>query len=497
MSEKNKKKYYEIKNEIYGILATTELFALYLGKADVYTIQNQKKIYIKRDILIALKEIQNFSYEESLEDISNEISILSKLNNNNIVKMIDIIEIKGKNYIAFEYCNGGNLREYMNYFQDFNESFVQIILMQVVNGLIDLFEKNVVHHDIKPENILLHFYDVPEKYIKSIKGILTSSENNNLLFNLINNNKNGFNNQFYQFQNHTLQNNNNNNIIFNINIKTINNMSKSIINLNESIKNLSIVDNNFKGINKNNNYKMSNVHNNMNINMNNMNINIMNNHNTITNNINYHFITHRMEERGIMTKKFFLDILKTSTEYKISNFIFATFKSDIRKRKIRGTPLYMAPELLNIDSKLSEIENKKVDIWAVGVLAYELFFGKRPFEGYSLEEISEMYDIGTYKINLRFNKGKNKEISKEFFHFLNKCLQKNPKKRANIYELLNSDFLNYDNETSEKMSEKELKKYLEGIVNVDFHGNFILNIYKDYEEEIKSREINNIWINNN
>ena len=74
---------------------------------------------------------------------------------------------------------------------------------------------------------------------------------------------------------------------------------------------------------------------------------------------------------------------------------------------------------------------------------------------------------------------------------------KRSEKRANIYELLNSDFLIYDNETSEKMSEKELEKYLEGIVNVDFHGNFILNIYKDYEEEIKSREINNIWINNN
>ena len=74
---------------------------------------------------------------------------------------------------------------------------------------------------------------------------------------------------------------------------------------------------------------------------------------------------------------------------------------------------------------------------------------------------------------------------------------KGPEKRANIYELLNSDFLIYDNETSEKMSEKELEKYLEGIVNVDFHGNFILNIYKDYEEEIKSRKINNIYINKN
>ena len=147
--------------------------------------------------------------------------------------------------------------------------------------------------------------------------------------------------------------------------------------------------------------------------------------------------------------------------------------------------------------KLSEIENKKIDIWALGVLAYELFFGKRPFEGYSIEEISEMYDNNIYKINLRNNEGKNRRISKEFFYFLNKCLQKDPEKRANIYELLNSDFLIYDNETLEKMDEGQLRRYLKGIIEVDLNGNFIININKDYEEEIKYREINRIWIDNN
>ena len=76
-------------------------------------------------------------------------------------------------------------------------------------------------------------------------------------------------------------------------------------------------------------------------------------------------------------------------------------------------------------------------------------------------------------------------------------MQKDPEKRANIFELLNSDFLIYDNETLEKMDEGQLRHYLEGIVEVDKQGNFILYINKDYEEEIKYREINRIWINNN
>ena len=487
MSEKEKKEFYVIKKEIYELLMNSEYFTIYLGKADVYKLENNEKIYIKKNILITLKEILNSSDEETRQNISKEIKILSLLNNNNnIVKMIDIVEIEGKNYIAFEYCNGEDLRKYMDYFQYFDENLVQIILMQIVNGLIDLFKKNIVHHDIKPENILLNFYDVPEVNIKDIKEILKSDENKNLLLNLINNN-----NQFYQIKN--LQNNQNINNNINMINNSINDMSRSMNNLNYSIKNLSIVSNNLSKIN---NYKYNQMLNaNKNVKMN-MNVNVRNSNN-INNNNNFCSRIHNIEKRDIMTQRKFLNILKESADYKLSNFSFATLKSDISKRNICGTPLYMAPELFKFDSKLSEIENKKVDIWALGILAYELLFGKRPFEGFSIEEISEMYDNDIYTINLRINEGKNKRISKEFFYFLNKCLQKDPEKRANIYELLNSDFLIYDNETLEKMDEIELRNYLKGIVEVDLDGNFILNINKDYEEEIKNREINRIWIDNN
>jgi serine/threonine protein kinase len=192
-----------------------------------------------------------------------------------------------------------------------------------------------------------------------------------------------------------------------------------------------------------------------------------------------------------------LSILKDSTEYKLSDFGLSKISKKITKRNLCGSPLYMSPELFRPETKLSDIENKQVDIWALGVLAYELFFGKRPFEAFSIDELSQMYEKGTYIMNLRRVNEPEKKISKELFFFINKCLQKDPEKRANVYELRNGDFLNYDANSSDKMGEAVLRNFLKGIVEEDLKGNFILNINKDYEEEIKIRDLNKMWSNNN
>jgi len=40
-----------------------------------------------------------------------------------------------------------------------------------------------------------------------------------------------------------------------------------------------------------------------------------------------------------------------------------------------GTPLYVSPELLKRQNY-----NNKIDVWSIGILTYELLFGRVPFE---------------------------------------------------------------------------------------------------------------------
>ena len=85
----------------------------------------------------------------------------------------------------------------------------------------------------------------------------------------------------------------------------------------------------------------------------------------------------------------------------------------------------MAPELFLMETPLMTIESQKVDIWALGVVAFEMFFGRKPFETQSLEKLSKKYQEKEYYLNL---KEQNKKISKEFIEFLNLCMQEKSEK---------------------------------------------------------------------
>ena len=149
-----------------------------------------------------------------------------------------------------------------------------------------------------------------------------------------------------------------------------------------------------------------------------------------------------------------------------------------------GIPYYMAPELFLMETSMRTVESQKVDIWALGVVLFEMFFGRKPFEASSIEELSKKLQKREYYLNL---KGENNKISKEFFEFLNLCLQQNPKERANAHALVCTEFYNKEFQEFYFLYKTELLNALQ-FKKINEQNNIIIRIDEKYFQQNKEED---------
>ncbi|KAK7933886.1 hypothetical protein WMY93_004782 [Mugilogobius chulae] len=104
---------------------------------------------------VAIKCINKKNLAKSQSLLGKEIKILKELKHENIVRLLEYQEIGGCVYLVMEYCNGGDLAEYLHSKGTLSEDTIRNFLQQIVQAMKVLQGQGILHRDLKPQNILL------------------------------------------------------------------------------------------------------------------------------------------------------------------------------------------------------------------------------------------------------------------------------------------------------------------------------------------------------
>lgn len=113
------------------------------------TERSSQKVYAAKYITPSSR-----SSGSSREDIMREISIMNQLHHKRLVGLVDAFDTPGNIIMIMEYVTGGELFERVAETDCLTEKEASFYMYQLLQALQHMHSKNIVHLDLKPENIV-------------------------------------------------------------------------------------------------------------------------------------------------------------------------------------------------------------------------------------------------------------------------------------------------------------------------------------------------------
>jgi tRNA A-37 threonylcarbamoyl transferase component Bud32 len=127
----------------------------HLGQGGMGQVYLAEQISLKRKVALKILRPEMAADPTSLQRFKAEATAVAQATHANIVQIYAIGEADGLAYMALEYVEGRNLREYLQKKGPPEVVLALSLMRQVANALQRAAELGIIHRDIKPENILL------------------------------------------------------------------------------------------------------------------------------------------------------------------------------------------------------------------------------------------------------------------------------------------------------------------------------------------------------
>ena len=126
-----------------------------IGAGGMGQVYLARQLSLKRPVALKFLKADLTRNPTALKRFEAEAHAVAKLNHPNIVQVYEFGEHDGLRYMALEYVEGRNLREYLARKGPPEPAVALSMMRQIVTALARAHDQGLVHRDIKPENILV------------------------------------------------------------------------------------------------------------------------------------------------------------------------------------------------------------------------------------------------------------------------------------------------------------------------------------------------------
>ncbi|ESO11649.1 hypothetical protein HELRODRAFT_71411 [Helobdella robusta] len=125
-----------------------------IGKGNFAKVKLAKHIPTDREVAIKIIDKTQLN-STSLQKLFREVRIMKVLDHPNIVKLYEVIETEKTLFLVMEYASGGEVFDYLVAHGRMKEKEARAKFRQIVSAVEYCHQKNIVHRDLKAENLLL------------------------------------------------------------------------------------------------------------------------------------------------------------------------------------------------------------------------------------------------------------------------------------------------------------------------------------------------------
>jgi serine/threonine-protein kinase len=126
-----------------------------LGSGGMSTVYLARDTTLDRDVAVKVMHREMSEQADQLERFRQEARAVAKLSHPNVVAVIDAGEDGGHPYIVFEYVEGETLKQRISRVGALDAQEAMAYAIEIARGLTVAHARNMVHRDIKPQNVLI------------------------------------------------------------------------------------------------------------------------------------------------------------------------------------------------------------------------------------------------------------------------------------------------------------------------------------------------------